>query len=354
MTKRENILKILRRQGGGYIPFDFYFCPRLQGEFEEAHGAVDVAEFYDFDHREVGLNPSRLKPDFSRYYRDRTLKEGHYFDSNGVAHEPGPIEHFTHRVSPLAGRGTTVRDIEEYPIDDTEAGYRYEGLADRVAGTQNNGYAVSALAGHTFETAWPIRGMEDFLMDLYEKPEVAHAILERVTEKNIVAARKFAEAGVDILRFGDDVATQIGMMMSPDVWREFLKRRLARQIRAAREANPDILIFYHSDGDIRAIIPDLIEIGLDILNPVQPECLDPVSVKRQYGDELSFWGTIGTQSTMPFGTPDEVKDTVKRMIREVGRNGGLVLAPTHMLEPEVPWENIHAFVTACREYGRRV
>jgi uroporphyrinogen decarboxylase len=94
------------------------------------------------------------------------------------------------------------------------------------------------------------------------------------------------------------------------------------------------------------VISDLIETGVEILNPVQPECMDPFRIKQRYGNELTLWGTIGTQRLMPFGTPGEVKSTVEKMIREIGIDGGLVIAPTHILEPEVPWENVLALVEA--------
>jgi len=120
-------------------------------------------------------------------------------------------------------------------------------------------------------------------------------------------------------------------------------------IRAAKEINPEVICYYHSDGNIHSVIPDLIETGVEILNPIQPECMDPIAIKEQYGEAVTLWGTIGTQRLMPFGTAREVADTVKSMIREVGYNGGLVIAPTHILEPEVPWENIVALVEAVRE-----
>jgi Uroporphyrinogen-III decarboxylase len=115
---------------------------------------------------------------------------------------------------------------------------------------------------------------------------------------------------------------------------------------------PDIIAYYHSDGVIYDIIPDLIEIGVDVLNPIQPECMDPVKIKEMYGNRLSFWVTIGTQTAMPFGCPKEVEEKVKIMIEKVGKEGGLVIAPTHLLEPEVPWENIIAFVDAVKKYGK--
>jgi uroporphyrinogen decarboxylase len=139
------------------------------------------------------------------------------------------------------------------------------------------------------------------------------------------------------------------MLMSVRMWRTWLRPRLARTIAAAREVRPDVLVFYHSDGDVSAIIPDLIEIGVDILNPIQPECMDPAALKRNFGDRLAFWGTIGTQSTLPFGSPDDVRREVRLRIETVGVGGGLFLAPTHVIEPEVPFENIAAFVDAVRD-----
>ncbi|MCP4401333.1 MAG: hypothetical protein GY801_29045 [bacterium] len=139
------------------------------------------------------------------------------------------------------------------------------------------------------------------------------------------------------------------MMFSPKLWRRMLKPRLARVIRAAKSVNPDVFIYYHSDGKIDPIVPELIEVGADVLNPAQPECLDPVEVKKKWGQDLSFWGTIGTQTTLPFGTPDEVRQVVRTRKHEIGNGGGLVLAPTHVIEPDVPYENILAFFEAANE-----
>jgi uroporphyrinogen decarboxylase len=118
---------------------------------------------------------------------------------------------------------------------------------------------------------------------------------------------------------------------------------------AARRIKPDIEIWYHSDGNITDIIPELIDIGVTILNPVQPECMDIHEIKRRYGDKLVLDGTIGTQTTMPFGTTDEVRRTVRSRVRDLGRDGALILSPTHVLEPEVPVENVMAFLETSRE-----
>ena len=179
---------------------------------------------------------------------------------------------------------------------------------------------------------------------------IAEACLDRILGVKREMAGRYAALGVDVIIYGDDVGTERAMMMSADMWRKWLKPRLREVIRAAKDVNPNVLCYYHSDGVIDEIIGDLIEVGVDILNPVQPECMDPIKIKERFGGELSFWGTLGTQTTMPFGTPGDVRRVCAEMIEQAGKGGGLVLAPTHLLEPEVPWENIEAFVETAKSY----
>ena len=185
-------------------------------------------------------------------------------------------------------------------------------------------------------------------MDFVEDSPFAEVLLDRITAKRVVQAERYATLGPDVIMFGDDVGTQRGMLMSPALWRRWLKPRLAQAIAAARAVRPEVLIAYHTDGDVTRIVPELIEIGVEVLNPVQPECMDPFALKRQYGDRLACWGVLGTQSVFPFGSPEEVRQAIRRLIAEVGNGGGLLLAPTHMVEPEVPWENIVAFVETVK------
>jgi uroporphyrinogen decarboxylase len=203
-----------------------------------------------------------------------------------------------------------------------------------------------------FERAWYLRGMEQLFADFVESPDFATAVLDRITEISCGTADRYARADVDVLGLGDDVSEQRGMLMSPATWRRWLKPRLAAIIASARAVKADVIVRYHSDGNPEAIIPDLIEIGVDVLNPLQPECMDPAAIKRRYGGDLAFWGAMGTQTTMPFGTPEEVARVVRERIDTVGAGGGLLLAPTHVLQPDVPWENIVAFFEAIERYGQ--
>jgi uroporphyrinogen decarboxylase len=223
-------------------------------------------------------------------------------------------------------------------------------MAEAVKAIHDRGYAVAGELYQTiFEIAWLMRGMEKLLCDFMLNEDVAHAICEKLTELRVHQAAKFAEAGVDVIRLGDDVAAQTGAFMSLDLYRKFLKERTRRVINAARRVRPDVLIFMHSDGNIKDFIPEYIDIGVDILNPVQPECNDLEAIGRQYGGKISFWGGIGTQTTMPYGSPQDVLEAVRTVQRQLGSGGGLLLAPSHILEPEVPWENVVAFVEGARE-----
>jgi uroporphyrinogen decarboxylase len=237
--------------------------------------------------------------------------------------------------------------LEGYPWPDLEQPYRVESLRQRVAALHARGLAVAAYAGSVFERSWYLRGMEQLMTDLIAWPEFAHYLFERAASCQRHLAAQFARAGVDIVITGDDIAGQKGLLMSLATWREFLKPRLAATVLAVKQANPAAFVFYHSDGNVEPAVPDLIEVGIDILNPVQPECMNPAAIKQQYGDRLSFWGTVSVQRTMPFGTPDEVRAEVRTRIHQVGRGGGLILAPAHVLGPEVPWENIVAFFEAA-------
>ncbi len=159
---------------------------------------------------------------------------------------------------------------------------------------------------------------------------------------------------MDVLSLGDDIGTQESIMIDVGFWEHWLKPRLSRVIEIARKINPEILIFYHSCGYIVPFIDQLIEIGVDILNPVQPECMSFDEVHDKFGDRLSFWGTLGTQELLPYGTKEEVLKTTVSRLQKCGEKGGLVMGPTHMIEPEVPWENLTAIIEGVKDYEQNL
>jgi uroporphyrinogen decarboxylase len=354
MTSRERVITAMRRQQPDRPPFDFSFgfSPAQIELFRERTGADNPYDYFGADTRMVWPGPTRLTTDYSAYLG--ALPDGSTIDEWGIGHVPTASRHGDH--AHLEGFRYPMLDLESdadaaaYPLPDLDADYRYESVRAEFADIHGRGLASMAMLECTiFERAWYLRSMERLLLDFSDSNAFATTLLDRITARRVGQARLYAEAGADVICYGDDVGTQRGMLMSVRMWRTWLKPRLAQTIAAARDVRRDVLVFYHSDGDVTAIIPDLIEIGVDILNPVQPECMDPVALKRDFGDRLSFWGTIGTQSTFPFGSPDDVRREVRARIKTVGVGGGLFLAPTHVIEPEVPFENIVAFVEAVRE-----
>lgn len=282
-----------------------------------------------------------------QYYEDIDIIEAAQFSPIGVLLLPGSMHHFMRYISPLRN-AERFEQIENYPYPDM-TGFSDDHMAKQVAKAHKQGTVTVGKIGHIYEDAWQIRGYEQFLMDMVTQRHWCEFILDKLTDRNLALAVTAAKAGVDWIETGDDVANQITLMFDIELWREIMKPRWAEIYSAVRDIKPDIEIWYHSDGNISDIIDDLIEIGVTMLNPVQPECLDPLTVKQKYGDKLVLDGTIGTQTTMPFATAEQVKETVIQRAESLGYDGALILSPTHYLEPEVPLENIEAFIEASKQ-----
>lgn len=355
MNSRERVIKALSRETPDRVPVDLSWglTPPVYEKFKQITGQTDYEKYFQIDTRHIFLQGSRNKADFSQYFSNLSESDSLEIDEWGIGYTKSINKdlHFRKIASPLK-RSRSVNDIMDFPLPDILEKYRWANIDSKVTAVQAEGLAACApLATTLFEMAWQIRGFTEFVTDMIEQPDMAECLLDRLLKLRVEMTKRYVSSGIDVLMLGDDVAMQTGMLISPSLWREWFKPRMAKIIAAARVINPHILVFYHSDGNPSEIIEDLIDIGVNILNPVQPECLDPAAVKLKYGDRLAFWGTIGIQSTLPFGTPAEVRNEVKLRIRTVGKDGGLLLGPSHMIEPEVPWENLVALFEAIEEYG---
>ena len=239
--------------------------------------------------------------------------------------------------------------IESYVPPDPNRDGLY-GEAEWVIGEFKDEYWIVGVTVTTMlETAVALRGLEKLMMDMVLDPELADRILDIPYRYHLTAARRLVGMGVDMIWIGDDVGTQRGMLISPELWRRYLKPRVAEFIRTIKDVSPGLKVAYHSDGNIHSIIPELIEIGIDVLNPVQPACMDPARIKAEFGDRLSFWGTIDEQHTLPFGSPDDVRQEVRQRLATVGKGGGLILGPTHHVQLDTPLENFRALVETVRD-----
>ena len=348
MTSRQRVMKALRFEEPDKVPVTLAY--ETPDEICRRYGKEESIGKFRNDVLPVRFRPAESSP----IIRERYLKgipDSAHIDQWGRATAPSSTGQSYQVFSPLANVNRAA-ELDDYPFPDISDPTLHAHLEEEIGRMHTAGYAVQGYMSQTiFELAWELTGMEKVMRDFYTNPEFVERLFDIITNRRIIMARRFVEAGVDILRLGDDVGSQKGMLISPKIWRRFLKPRLAKIIAEARKVRKDIPIFYHSDGDVREIIPELIEIGVTILNPVQPECMDPVEIKRKYGDKLALWGTIGTQTTMPFGTPEDVSIAVARMCKEVGKGGGFIISPTHSINADVPWENIVAFYEAVEEFG---
>jgi uroporphyrinogen decarboxylase len=204
-----------------------------------------------------------------------------------------------------------------------------------------------------FKVAWHLCGMEDFLVLMLTNPKFVHGLYDRLyafqEEKALLAVR----AGFDVIAVVGDIAGQLGMMFSPSLFRQFDIPRFKSMVSKLKAENPQVKVLYHSDGNPEAVIPLLIECGIDILNPIQSACMDPADIKRRYGDRLTFHGTISVQDTIPYGTVEDVRNEVFKRIRTVGYDGGLVVSPENSIPFDAPLENVLAVYDAVRtfDYG---
>ncbi len=286
----------------------------------------------------------------------REGKDGVMYDQWGI----GRVfdgRYYTMREHPLAGM-TPREALAAYRWPDPRAEARIAGLPE-LAESYGGRYCLVLEGFREASFGLPswIRGMTDFYMDLAGDPVFAHEFLDRTLEWNLeVMHFVMGRIGkyVDIFKFADDLGTQASLMISPDMYREFIKPRHARIVREMKKYGVKVL--FHSCGAVRPLIPDLIEIGIDALNPVQisAEGMEPAGLKRDFGGRIAFWGGgIDTQETLPRSTPEEVKEEVRRNMEIFKRGGGYVFAQVHNIQPDVPAENVIAMLEAyreCRDY----
>lgn len=262
-------------------------------------------------------------------------------------------------VQPMR-EATTLEEIESYPwpnMDDPTRVAHARAQAKQLA--QENQYAIMGTPWllFPFERAHAMQGMDQFLLNMALEPDFARALLAKITEKCKQLMGNFLrETGefLDIIKIGDDLGSQESLLISPKMYREMLKPFHADLI-AFIKARTDAKVFFHTDGDVFDLIEDFIEIGVDILNPIQTSAgkmADLKQLKQRYGDRITFCGAIDTHKVLPEGSPEDVQQEVRRVINALGPGGGYMLASVHTIMNDVPAENVLAMVDAVEKYGR--
>jgi uroporphyrinogen decarboxylase len=254
--------------------------------------------------------------------------------------------------APLANV-SSVDAVERHPFPDPLAQGRYDDAQRLIAEYGDRYFIVGDLELTTFEMAWHMVGLEKFMIDLAMGEPYIGALLDRTMAFSIGVGKQLVELGVDGIWAGDDFGAQHGMLLSPRTWRDVFKPRFAELFAELKAVNPEVLIMYHSDGAVAPILGDLIEIGMDVFNPVQPNVPghDPHELKDRFGDQLSFWGAIDQQHLLPEGTPEEIELDVKAKIDGLGAGGGYMCAPAHIIQADTSPPNVEALISAVRKYG---
>lgn len=276
----------------------------------------------------VDINPS------TRLDQDDKVK----YDWWGVGFDPISEGYFI-LDHPLA----KIKDLDAHPWPDPHKPDLFSNAENIIAADADQHFIIPNFGFALFERAWALRGLDDFMIDMALDPVYTGALLDRIVDIQLVLIKRFLALGVDGGYFGDDYGAQKNMLFSPRMWRKFIKPRLAVLFTPFKDAGLPIIL--HSDGQIQEILPDLIEIGLTVLNPVQPEVLDHSMLRKTLGHRLAYYGGISSQTVLPTGSPQEVRKAVKNTIQELSVDGtGLLIAPSHRLMTDVPLSNFEVLM----------
>jgi len=361
MNWRERFLRLLEHEEPDRIPLDVWRSPAFQAKLKKHLSPEKLKNFSPALWLGIrGVGPG-VPEDFAR---------------RGVAHEP-----FIHYGTGIWVDKDTMEDewdirrrltatrtesrivyhplkdadvdsLDEYPFPDPNAPGRFKITSDDVEKYKEEGYwTVGHFGIDTFWCqAWYLREFRQLTVDLYTNPKFVEKLMSKLLGYYIGIGKKLVELGVDQVNMADDIACQTGMIISPRLWRKYIKPCYKKLIDTLK---PKVkYIYYHSDGDLRAIIPDLIEIGVNILNPIQPDCMDIAELKNLYGDKLTLWGGLSVQDIIPHGTVKDVENHVKETIETLAPNGGFVLGTSNLITQDTPIENFLAIYDAAKKYGK--
>jgi uroporphyrinogen decarboxylase len=229
----------------------------------------------------------------------------------------------------------------DYKFPDPDEPTVYNNIASQIDAKADT-LRVVGLGFSLYERAWTLAGIENVLMAMVTDKIFIHKFLDRILEFNLRVIDNVCRLDIDAMRFGDDWGQQTGLIMGANLWREFIKPRIRQMYDAVKKKGKFVII--HSCGRVEEVFPDLIECGVDVFNPFQPEVIDVFEVKKKFDSRLSFFGGISTQKTLPFGTIPQTKDEVRRLIEKIGKDGGYIASPAHAIPPDAKAENIAAMI----------
>lgn len=373
LSHRERVLTALNHQEPDRIPIDFgssfvstIIAPayeNLKRHLGFTHETVimlkrqktvipheEVLQRFDIDTRPLLLGGYRGG-------NAREVDSNTFLDAWGVTWKRAEQGHFINADGPFQHTEPNTRLLEEYPWPDPLNPGFFDGLKERaqqLRKTTDCAIVLNLPVGVVHQSQF-LRGYSEWLIDLSLNPEFAENLMDRIVNiwiKTCQRALKILGNSIDIILWGDDIALQQSTLMNPEQYRLMVKPRHRKMVAAVKEKS-DAKIVYHSCGSVAPLMEDFIEIGIDVINPVQVKAadMDPLQLKKAYGNRISFWGAIDTQGVLPFGSPQDVRTEVRRVIDSMADNGGYVLNSVHNIQAEVPPENIVAMFDEAKTYG---
>jgi uroporphyrinogen decarboxylase len=331
MTPRERIWAAIRRQQPDRTPYHFGCTIPARQKLQAYYGVTDLDQFLDNNLVKYKTRLPHVE-----------IRPGFWQDEFGVV--------WNKTVDKDIGVPETYllkgRSLDGLALPDPDNPERYAGLPAFIEAHPDRFRLVSH-GFSLFERAWSLRGMVELMVDMLEAPEWVDELLDAINDYNLAVIERMVQYDIDGVIFGDDWGQQRGLLFGPDLWRRFIKPRIARMYRIVKQANK--AVFIHSCGKVQELFPELIELGLDVFNPFQPDVMDVYEMKRQFGARLAFYGGMSVQNLLPYGTPEQIRAEAHRLMAEIGRGGGYIIAPSHDMPGDIPVENMVAFIEAVRQ-----
>lgn len=329
MNNRERVLAALNHQQPDKVPYNIGFTQKVHQMMVEYYGDPGFAS-------KLGNCLSTLNCEPEGSWQE--VEPDIWQDQFGVRWNRS----IDKDIGVVCNCLVTPGNVDTFPFPDPDDPTRYAGYAERIAAGPDSFWLVNH-GFSLFERAWTLAGMENVLAAMVIDKPFVNRLLDRILGFNLRIIENACAYPIDAIEFGDDWGEQRGLLMGPKLWREFIKPRIKEMYGLAKSKGK--FVFIHSCGKVDEIFPDLIECGLDVFNPFQPEVIDPFEAKRRYGDRLTFFGGISTQHTLAFGTVEQVRSEVRRLLEVVGAGGGYIAAPSH----DIPWGSKASNIAAMIE-----
>jgi uroporphyrinogen decarboxylase len=337
MDKRQVVIEALRFRRPPFVPWHVRLTADCAERLKQHLGTQDLDGFFGNHMFDVRCRLRSFDPVDATHVRDQY---GVVWDRS-IDKDIG---------TPCDWPLRAPEDLERYRLPDAADDRLYDGLAAAVAAKRHL-FTRYSLAMCLYERAWALRGMENLLIDMLERPAFFERVLDAIVEHHLVLVEKALALGVDCIHFGDDYGMQTGLIMGLPNWRRFIKPRLARLFAPVRAAGKFVSL--HSCGKVQELFDDLAEIGLNFFNPFQPEVMDVFAELPRWRGRLAFHGGMSIQRTLPFGSVAEVREQTQRLLA-AGREGGYIFAPAHDVPRDVPPENLVAMVEELHQQARSV